>query len=388
MMTAIGSKLSEEQLQGLLLQFKYHDAVKRVARGVTHSYNNIFTGLTGQTAMLRQETKLLGDLADKRGELLTELLQRGIEQTAILFGFTRDADCENRNQSPLLVATKAVELLNTISRTHRFMLHSHLRQEKFLGNIRDITLLLFYLGENCVDATPRGGTIFLDIERDENRPVDAQRGLAFRFRDHGQGFADKLPLPFDTPFVTSKNDSPFRGLGLYSARILAARYNGHLTIARNSANETVVSAVFPAAMEEVTAPPAVQAEPKPQPEEPGLTKQCFLVVEDDESMRTLLLNRLQRRGHMVFCVDTCAEALEEYNHLHDIITTVLMDVGLQDASGYECHRKILAVNPKARIIFMSGQCDMAPAELGEKSVFLQKPFTIDQLEKAVRDAHV
>ncbi len=387
-MTSIGSKLSEEQLESLLMQFKYHDAVKRVARGVTHSYNNIFTGLAGQTAMLRQETTLLGDLADKRGELMTELLQRGIEQTAILFGFTRDADCENRIQSPLLVAAKALELLNSISRIHRFLLRSELKQEKFHGNVRDITLLLFYLGENCVDATPKGGTIFLDIGWDENGPVPSERGVAFRFRDHGQGFAENFPLSFKTPFVTSRTDSPFRGLGLYSAQILAARYNGHLTIARNGDKETVVSAVFPAAMKEVTAPPTVLTEQKPQPEEHSLTKQCFLVVEDDEAMRTLLLNRLQRRGHMVFCVDTCTEALEEYNYLHDIITTVLMDVGLQDASGYECHRKILAINPKARIIFMSGQNEMAPAELAGKLVFLQKPFTIDQLEKAVHDAHV
>jgi CheY-like chemotaxis protein len=387
-MTAIGSQLSEEQLERLLLQFKYHDAVKRVARGVTHSYNNIFTGLTGQTAMLRQETKLLGDLADKRGELMTELLQRGIDQTAVLFGFTRDADCENRNQSPLLMAAKAVELLNSISRVHRFLLHSELNQEKFLGNVRDITLLLFYLGENCVDATPQGGTIFLDIGWDEGGPVHSARGLAFRFRDHGLGFTDDFPLSFKTPFVSSKSDSPFRGLGLYSARILAARYNGHLTVARNSGKETVVSVVFPAAIKEVAAPPTVLTGYRPQPDEPGLTKQCFLVVEDDESMRTLLLNRLQRRGHMVFCVDTCAEALEEYNYLHDIITTVLMDVGLQDASGYECYRKILTINPEARIIFMSGQCEVAPAELAGKSVFLQKPFTIDQLEQAVRDAQV
>jgi two-component system cell cycle sensor histidine kinase/response regulator CckA len=388
MMTSIWSKLSEEQLERLLLQFKYHDAVKRVARGVTHNYNNIFTGLTGQTAMLRQETKLLGDLADKRSELMAELLQRGIEQTAILFGFTRDADGENRSQSPLLVASRAVELLNTISRVHRFLLHSELKQEKFLGNVRDITLLLFYLGENCVDATPQGGTVYLDIGWEEHGPVDSERGLAFRFRDHGQGFADNLPLSFKTPFVTSKTDSPFRGLGMYSARILAARYNGHLTVFRNQDKETVVSAVFPAAMQEVTAPATVLAGQKPQPEEPCLTKQCFLVVEDDESMRTLLLNRLQRRGHMVFCVDTCAEALEEYHYLHDTITTVLMDVGLQDDSGYECHRKILAINPRARIIFMSGQFEVAPAELAGKSIFLQKPFTIDQLEKAVHDAHV
>ena len=117
-------------------------------------------------------------------------------------------------------------------------------------------------------------------------------------------------------------------------------------------------------------------------------KQCFLVVEDDEAMRTLLLNRLQRRGHMVFCVHTCAEAMEEYALLHEIITTVLMDVGLQDSSGYACSRRIAAINPQARIIFMSGEEATIPKEITGNSIFLQKPFTLNQLEKAVRDVHL
>lgn len=91
---------------------------------------------------------------------------------------------------------------------------------------------------------------------------------------------------------------------------------------------------------------------------------------------------------MVFCVDTCAEALEEYGCLHDVITTILMDVGLRDGSGYECQRKLLAINPGARIIFMSGQHEMAPRGVSGKSVFLQKPFTLDQLETAVHDVHL
>jgi CheY-like chemotaxis protein len=387
-MTSIGSNLSEEKLENLFLQYKYHDAIKRVARGVSHNYNNIFTGLGGQTAMLLQETAQLGDLADKRGGLIAELLKRGIDQTAILYGFTRDADTDRRSQSPLILATRTVELLNSISRIHRFTLRSEFGQEKVNGIARDIVLLLFYLGENCVDATPQGGEISFEIGPEKDDLGLPERSLVFRFRDHGPGFAGDISPNFKTPFVTTRSDSPYRGLGLYSARILAARNSGRLTVARNSDQETVVSAVFPPAVEEATTPTPDLARPKLQQGENGLAKHCFLVVEDDEAMRTLLLTRLQRRGHMVFCVDTCAEALEEYDNLHDIITTVLLDVGLQDTSGYECYRKILAISPKAKIIFMSGQHEMTPTENAGKSVFLQKPFTIDQLEKAVHDVHV
>ena len=387
-MDIAGAKLSQEHLQDLLLQYKYLDAVKRVARGVTHDYNNIFTGLGGQTAMLQQEMALPGDVSAKRGELIGDLLQRGIEQTAILSGFARDADSDCRSHSPLGPAAKAVELLNCISRVHRFRLVSKVHQEKVVCNVRDIVLLLFYLGENCVDATPDGGEIVLEIcRRDPDGGQNPPR-LAFCFRDHGPGFPDSILTALDAPFITNRSDSLNRGLGIYCARILARRHNGRLNIVGNTGKETVVEAVLPLMAEEAREASPAAAAGKETRKNNYIKKQCLLVVEDDEAMRTLLLNRLQRRGHMVFCVDTCIEALEEFSQLYDIITTVLMDVGLRDASGYECYRKMLAINPETRIIFMSGQDGMIPEEIAGNTIFLQKPFTIDQLEAAVHDVHL
>lgn len=383
-MDANDAKLPPEHLQSLLLQFKYHTAIRRVAKGVTHNYNNIFTGLGGQTSILRQESALPCDTDCKRGELIDDLLQRGIDQTAILYDFARDMDTVNRSHSPLLLATKTLELLNSISRVHRFVLKSELRQEKVVCNLRDVVLILFYLGENCVDATPEGGKIILEIVRMQNSE-STEPQFAFCFRDHGPGFAESILSSLHVPFATTRCDSPHRGLGLYAADVLARRYHGRLIIADRDREETVVSAVFPVNTEEAVEPIHTEQPRTGKHGGNGPGKQCFLVVEDDEAMRTLLLHRLQRRGHMVFCVNTCAEALEEYEPLHDIITTVLMDVGLRDSSGYECQRKILKINPQARIIFMSGQLEKAPRGIAGKTAFLQKPFTLSQLEEAIQE---
>lgn len=382
-MPSIGLKSSEDKLEHLLLQLKYYAAVRRVARGVAHSYNNIFTGLGGQVAMLQQETHLPAEACDKRSSLVGELLQRGIAQTAILYEFSRDGDTNCRSEPPLLLANKAVELLNSISRSHYFTLSSQIGQEKIFCNLRDVILVLFYLGENCVDATPEGGEIPLAVYRHES----PESGLVFCFRDHGSGFSKEQVAALSVPFLSTKSAPPQQGLGLYAAQILAGRYQGKLTVARDRNQATLVSVIFPLAPVEKPSP---DKGPDLIPRRGGnaLAKQCFLIVEDDEAMRTMLLNKLQRLGHIVFCAKTCAEALEEYDHLHDIITTLLIDIGLTDSSGFECQRKLLAINPLARIILMSGQCEMAPGQATENSVFLQKPFTMDQLEKAVHDVHV
>lgn len=363
----------------LLLHHKYHAAVRRVARGVAHSYNNIFTGLGGQVTILRQEAGLPASGDNKRGGLIQELVQRGVEQTTILYNFTRDEPGESGPQSPLHLAGKALELLNTISRLHRFRLRCQTQGKKIAVRVREVVLILFYLGENCVDATPEGGEILLTIDTDEKRRV------RFTFRDQGPGFAPEQQAAIGRPFNSSRGGQPGRGLGLYAATLLAGRCAGTLDVRREE-QATLVSAAFPALVEEqATVAPATAG---PRQAGPTTVRQCFLVVEDDEAMRTLLLNRLQRRGHMVFCVDTCAEAVEEFQHLHDIITIVLMDVGLRDDSGYECQRRLAAIAPGVRVIFMSGEHEPPRQAAPENLVFLQKPFSMDQLEQAIVDVHL
>jgi CheY-like chemotaxis protein len=387
-MLTTGSKLSPEDLQGLLLQHKYLAAVRRVARGVAHGYNNIFTGLGGQIALLRQDSALPSDLSNKRAELVGDLLQRGIEQTAILSGIARDADNAARSHHPLALAAKTVDLLHCISPVHRFELVSAVQKEKVVCNARDIVLLLFYLGENCVEATPDGGVVVLEVCREETDAGQGPPELTFRFRDRGPGFTDAILAVLGDPFVTTRDGSPYRGLGIHAARILAGRNNGRIIFSKRMGDETVVSAVFPLAAENpgVQTPKIAAGEPQNRIKN-EFKRQCFLVVEDEEAIRAMLFHKLQRRGHMVFCVPSCVQALEEYALLHDIITTVLMDVGLPDANGYECYRKIVEINPRVRVIFMSGQDATPPQEDVGNTVFLQKPFTLEQLEKAVCDAH-
>lgn len=376
--------LAAEHLRDLLLQFKYQAAVRRLARGITHSYNNLFTGLGGQLAIVRQESAPPAAPACRRGELIDNLLQRGVEQTAILYDFARDTDTGSHSHSPLLVATKALELLNSISRVHRFVLKSEIGQEKIVCNLREIVLILFYLGENCVDATPEGGDIDLTLVRQEDAQPSAR--IVFSFHDHGPGFAGEILSALFAPFATTRSGAQ-RGLGLYAAETLTRKNLGRLVIARSGPGDTAVSAVFPAVEGEAASGKAAGTNPCRGQQGDGLGKQCILIVEDDEALRTLLLYRLQRRGHMVFCVDSCAEALEEYEHLHDIITIILMDVGLRDTSGYACLREMLKIDPQARIVFMSGHEEAAPPELAGHA-FLIKPFTLDQLEQTIQDLHV
>ncbi len=375
-------QLSTERIHNLFQEFKYQAAIRRLARGITHSYNNIFTGLIGQLTMLRQAGLSSAESAARRCELTDDLLQRGIDQTAILFDFTRDAETGIYSYPPQLIANRAVDLLNSISRVHRFVLHNSIHQEKIFCNFRELVLILFYLGENCVDVTPEGGDIDLIVELGKENTA---KWVVFSFHDRGPGFAEDVLAARFSPFATTKPGS-HHGLGLYAAKTLAHKNHGRLTIVRSEAGSTVVSVFFPLSKEEPAIEKAAGAKICHGRQSSGIGKQCILIVEDDEALRSFLVHRLQHHGHMVFCVETCAEALEEYEHLHDTITVVLMDVGLRDTSGFACYQEMLHINSHLRIIFMSGHEEAAPAELAGK-LFLQKPFTLQELEQAIQNYH-
>jgi CheY-like chemotaxis protein/anti-sigma regulatory factor (Ser/Thr protein kinase) len=372
--------INTSKMHDLLMQCKYRDAVKRLARGVTHEYNNIFTGLSGQITISLQEGEI-GKISPKRKELIEELLQRGTEQTNILFDFSRESVGSKSPRSPVRLAQKAIDLLNSVSRLHYFELEADSDLPKILSNQRDILLMLFYLGENAIEAMVDGGSV--ELELSHGPEYDGLEYITFTMSDSGCGFSAKMQETGCEPFTTTKKGCSVDGLGLYAVQSIVVDHGGRVQFQQRAEGGSVVRVDLPAY--QISEQPgerntlshgAAILQGAPQ-------KHVFFIVDDEESIRDMLLMRLQRRGHMVFCAESCAEAIEEFNHLSDTISVVLLDVWLSDSTGYDCAVKLRAINEKVRIIFMSGQDHDRHKKIGANAPFLKKPFSIEQLEQMV-----
>ncbi len=364
------------------MQFKYCDAVKRLTRGITHEYNNIFTGLSGQTTISLQE-KESGKVSPKRKELIKELLQRGIEQTDILFDFSRETARTKISHSPRRLAKKAVDLLNSVSRLHYFELDSEQGLPMILSNHRDILLLLFYLGENAIEAMAEGGSVELTLSHGPER--DGVEFVTFSMLDSGQGFSKEIQKTAFEPFTTTKEACATGGLGLYAVKSIVMEHGGHVEFQQRAEGGTVVKVDLPVCRNPEQQQRKDTISKRTLSGQHSQQKHVFLIVDDEEAMRDMLLTRLQRRGHMVFCAESCAEAMEEFGHLSDTISAILLDVCLRDATGYDCAVKLRAINDKVRVIFMSGMDSDGLEQVSCNASFLKKPFTIEQLEQMVED---
>ncbi len=374
--------INDGSLHKLFMQCKYQGAVKKLTRGITHDYNNIFTGLSGQMR------RWGGDNADKRSRLVEELLQRGIEQTALLSEFSRDAEDGKNFHSVRRLANKAIDLLNAISRVHQFELHLEDNLPRIHSRYREIILMLFYLGENALEAMESGGLIRVDA----SLIIKANGTSCIRFyiTDSGVGIDDQwhkyIPDPLSTIAFEPMQEGCTLSLGLYAVQSIVNDHQGELSITRVPAGGTSVT---------VDLPVDSNADETTEMEEeshygPGLKerneKRVFLVVDDEEAIREFFLARLQKRGHVVFCTDSCNEAVEDLTLLNGVVNVALVDIGLPDATGYECARKLRRINENILVILMSGMELDRSENLDTGVEFMKKPFSLEQLEKLVNDA--
>lgn len=110
-----------------------------------------------------------------------------------------------------------------------------------------------------------------------------------------------------------------------------------------------------------------------------------LVVDDDEGIRNILVRFLQPTGMEVAEAATGRRALELARATP--FTVILTDLGLPDMSGAQLIRALRQVDPRARIVVLSGSADgLEPGEAADLRVdgVLQKPVGMKELVGTIR----
>lgn len=113
----------------------------------------------------------------------------------------------------------------------------------------------------------------------------------------------------------------------------------------------------------------------------------ILLVDDEETVRRVTGRLLEKLGYEVVSAGDASEALEILGDgtPFDLVVT---DVVMPGLSGIQMAAKMRALNPEQRILFTSGyttrEFGRPPGEPPQP--FMPKPFSLDELERAVRAA--
>ncbi|HLF20386.1 MAG TPA: response regulator [Bacteroidota bacterium] len=115
----------------------------------------------------------------------------------------------------------------------------------------------------------------------------------------------------------------------------------------------------------------------------------ILIIEDDEIMRSLLKTFLLGAGYEVMSTVDGIEGVDAYETNKRNIQLVVSDLQMPNLNGVGAFRKIKAMNPDVKVIFVSGYIDPhLQRQLQSEGVqkFIRKPYSPDEILGAVREA--
>ena len=113
-----------------------------------------------------------------------------------------------------------------------------------------------------------------------------------------------------------------------------------------------------------------------------------LVVDDEPLIRMIVTKVLGKAGYTLIEAESGASAIAAAESYAGTIDLLLSDLQLPDIRGTEIYRQLRTSNPTLRVLFMSGFGEQDPARAGSElgNNFLQKPFSLTELEAAVTRA--
>jgi two-component system, cell cycle sensor histidine kinase and response regulator CckA len=121
-------------------------------------------------------------------------------------------------------------------------------------------------------------------------------------------------------------------------------------------------------------------DPKPKPR--------ILVVEDEESLREVTLEVLDRAGYETVPAEHGAEAVELFSRAPHSFALVVLDLSMPVMDGRECFARLLAIHPEVKVLLTTGYGALEGGNGLDPALLagcLQKPYRIHELLKIVGD---
>ncbi len=382
---------SEEQLR----QSHKMEAVGRLAGGIAHDFNNLLTVINGYSEVLLRR---LGKNDPARREV-GEIHKAGERATTL----TRQLLAFSRRQVLKPQAIGLNEIVTSLGTMLRRIIGEDIDLSTTLGtglwtvraDPNQVEQVVLNLAVNARDAMFSGGRLSLStanvtFDAPDDRDgvtIPAGRYVRLEIADTGCGMDAGTMAHIFEPFFTTKEHGKGTGLGLAMVYGIVIQSGGRIRVRSAPGEGTTFGIFFPMAEEDVAEPdgmPAIAA---------GAAMairgtESVLVVEDEEMVRELVQEGLQKDGYSILSASSGPEALNLAGGYQGTIDLLLTDLVMPGMNGMELARRLMPLRPEMKVLYMSGYSEEAISRFGgveDGAAFLQKPVTPSLLSKKVRE---
>lgn len=379
------------------LRFKNLESIGTLAGGIAHDFNNILMVIFGNIELARMhvypEDKIYDNLTRaesavlKAKALARQLLtfSKGgvpVRKTMSIGGIIKDSADSILSGSGVVCDLGFPDDLRLVD-----------IDEVQMRQVFDNIII------NALEAMPDGGLVRV---RAENAVVTAKDDLPLRegeyikisVHDQGGGIPEGYIQRIFDPYFTLKEMGGQKGvgLGLSIAYSIVGNHDGLITVESEAGFGTSFFIYLPVSERDARRPDDIRRHDAIQEGAPkmGTRKGKVLVMDDDDRVRMVAVNTLQRIGCDVESARDGAEAIAIYKTAKasgQAFDAVILDLIVKGGmGGKETMDSLLAIDPGVKAVICSGYADDPVVMEFKKygfSGFIIKPYRIEELRRTL-----
>lgn len=387
-------KLVLEQTEAQLRQSQKMEAVGQLTGGIAHDFNNMLTGVISGLSIIRRRiaANRLDDL-DKFIDAATTSAHRAAALTHRLLAFSRRQSLDSQSIDVTQLIASMEELFRrTLGEQIELLIDRSAETWKATTDANQLESAILNLVINARDAMPAGGKLTIETTNVVFSPEDLAIGdelgpgmyVVVAVSDTGIGMSQATMEKAFDPFFTTKPLGQGTGLGLSMIYGFAQQSGGHVRIYSQIGLGTTIKLYLPASLDQ-SAVQSLSNDPDYLP--PRGEGETVLVVEDDDSVRMMVVDVLNELGYRVISSIDGTTALPHIESKARI-DLLISDVGLPGLNGRQLAEIAISARPSLKVLFITGYAATAASRadfLAPGMEMITKPFAIDDLAQKVRE---
>jgi two-component system cell cycle sensor histidine kinase/response regulator CckA len=373
-----------------LRQGQKMEAIGRLAGGIAHDFNNLLGVIIGYSDLVSEQIGPDSPLHNPV-EQIKKAGDRASALTRQLLAFSRQQVLETK----VLNLNKIVaEMANMLPPLLGEDIELQTSLAPLLGQVKadqgQIEQVIMNLAVNARDAMPGGGRLSIETRNaclDEefvsrHRPTIPGEYVMLVVSDTGSGMDAQTQAHIFEPFFTTKEQGRGTGLGLATVYGFVKQSGGYVWVQSEPGMGSTFTIYLPLAHE---------AAPRSHANHDGVTAlargaETILLVEDEESLRTLTRSQLEDSGYTVLEANCGSEAIRIARQHRGPIHLLLTDVVMPGMNGRVVAENLSASRPETRVVYMSGYTGFGDYGLTNlDAIVIQKPFTRHVLLQRLRE---
>ncbi|SDZ79886.1 PAS domain S-box-containing protein [Desulfuromusa kysingii] len=381
----------QKKLAEQLRQAQKMESIGTLAGGIAHDFNNILSAIMGYTQLAQlhipQNSKAL--------EALNQVIaggQRATELVKQILSFSRKTGHQMAPVTVQDVISEALKLLRpSLPATIDIRLNIDQDCPPIFANEGQIHQIIMNLCTNAYHAMreQKSGILEMSLQKTNLSPeiaiphfnLSSGQYLLFTIRDTGTGMDEATLGKIFDPYFTTKKAGEGTGLGLAVANGIIHSFGGYIAVDSKPDQGSCFKIYLPVSKELPAAEKKTTLLSNPSGTE------TILVVDDEESISSLIKNMLERYGYQVTSTSSSSEALMIFARDPGLFDLVITDYTMPQMNGIDLATELFKICPDLPILLCTGFSDINSTEkaleIGIKSC-INKPMQADQLALSVR----